>query len=106
MANNAVKISDLAACTNPQSTDLLVLSSNVSGNTISLSVSTNNLFNNTSANLSINVATTATLVVTGNGTPANNTDNDSRANGAIWSDGNYIYYWNGTEIKRAALSTF
>lgn len=106
MANNAKAITALNACTAPISTDYVVVVSNTTGNAETMYATTNTLFNNTSANMSINVVTSATLVITGNSTPANNTDNSNRPNNAIWADGDFIYVWNGTEIKRAALSTF
>ncbi len=106
MANNATKISALNACTTPVAADVVVMSANVAGNAVSYQVTFNNFFANAAANVSVNVATSATMAVTGNSTPANNTDNSDRPNNAIWADDNYIYVWNGTEIKRAALSTF
>lgn len=106
IANNAIKISALTACTNPQSTDLLVLVSNTAGNATSLSITANNLLGNTAANVTSNVVSATTLVITGNSTPANNIDNDSRATGSIWADGTYIYYWNGTVISKATLAVF
>jgi hypothetical protein len=106
MANGAIAISALNACTTPAATDALVLASNTAGNTVTMQVSVNNVFNNAAANLTVNVVTGSTLVVTGNSTPANNTDNDSRANGAIWADGSFVYYWDGTTITRATLSAF
>jgi len=106
LANNAKTITQLNACTAPQSTDFVVIVSNTSGEAETMYATTNNLFNNASANVTVNVVTGATLVITGNSTPANNTDNSNRPNNAIWTDGDFIYMWNGTEIKRAALSTF
>ena len=106
MANNATAISGLVACTATTSTDFIMISSNTAGNVQSLYVTANTLLNNTSSNVSSNVISGATIVVTGNSVPANNVDNDSRPNNSIWADDNYIYVWNGTVIKRAALSTF
>jgi len=106
MANNATKIANLVACSTPAATDLLALVSNVAGNAWTQSVTANVLFHNTAANVSMNVATFATITITGNSTPSTNTDNASRANGSIWSDGAYIYHWNGTRVTRATLATF
>jgi hypothetical protein len=106
LANNAVKTTDFVACTTPTSSDLIILVQNTAGNATTVSCTTNVFFNNTAANVSMNVATFATLAVTSNTTPANNTDTASRPTGSIWADGTYIYFYNGTEIKRSALSTF
>ena len=106
MPNNSVKITALSAQTAPVAADEMVIVSNTSGNAVTMKVDLGVLYANAASNVSVNVATTATLVVSGNSTPANNTDNDSRPTGSIWADGTYIYYWNGTEIKRATLSTF
>lgn len=107
MATNEKTITELVACTNPQATDVFILSSNVAGNTLSLKVTSNDMFNNTSVNLTTNVATANIMVITGNTTPANNTDIPTgAANGAIWSDGSYVYVNVSGEIKRVALSTF
>ena len=106
MANNSVKISAQNACTAPEANSFLVLVGNTAGTNTSYKVTLNNLYINAAANLSINVGTTKTIVVTGNTTPANNTDNSSRPAGSIWSDGSYIYYYDGAAIKRTALSSF
>lgn len=106
MANNATKISALNACTAPESTIFIPVVSDTAGNATTMYVTANVLLNNTAANVTSNVVTGTTLVATGNSTPANNIDNSSRPNNSIWADGNFIYVWDGTEIKRAALSTF
>jgi len=106
MANNALAISDLPACTTPVITDKLVLSGNSDANGFYLTLE--KMFSNT-ANLNItsNVHSVAILNVSGNSTPANNTDIPTgTTNGGIWADGTYLYYYNGTEIKRLTLSTF
>jgi hypothetical protein len=65
-------------------------------------VTTDNLFNNSSVNITVTYVN-----VSGNATPANNADVPAGiANGGMWGDGTYIYYYNGTEIKRIALTTF
>ena len=106
MANNAIKISELNACSAPAATDRLVLVSNVAGQATSLSVSIDVALGNSAANVTSNVVTGATVVITDDSTPSNNTDNGGRANGAIWADGNFIYYWDGTAITRSTLSSF
>jgi len=102
MPNNAISISDLNACTAPASTDLLVLASNVAGNAETLNVVVDDLFNNSS----VNSASFASIAITSNTTPANNTDNAGRPAHSIWSDGTYVYSYDGTEIKRLTLTTF
>jgi hypothetical protein len=48
-----------------------------------------------------------TISVSTNNTPANNTDIPTGVvSGGLWSDGTYLYYYNGTEIKRVTLNTF
>ncbi len=101
MANNAVKISAHASCTAPSSTDAMVLASNTAGNTQTLQVSVNDILSNSDVN-----AEFVSVAVTSNTTPANNSDNSSRPAHSFWADGDYIYYYDGTEIKRAALTTF
>lgn len=106
MANNATAISGLSACTSPAATDFIMISSNTAANVQSMYVTANTLLNNTAANVATNIMTCNNIVVTGNSTPANNTDVGTRVTGSIWADGTYLYYYNGTEIKRATLSTF
>lgn len=102
MANTAKAISELQACTNPQLTDYLLISSNTAGNVQSKLVQVDHLMSNTSAN----VVSCAVLKITQNTAPSNNTTPPVNVNNSIWSDGDYIYYYNGTTIKRAALSDF
>ena len=102
MANTAKAISELTACTNPQLTDYLLISSNTGGNTQSRLVTVDHIFSNSSAN----VVSCAVLKITENTTPSDNTTPPRAVNNSIWSDGDYIYYYNGTTIKRAALSDF
>jgi hypothetical protein len=107
MATNDKRISNTSACNVVAPSDLFWMSANVAGNATSYSVNTTILFSNSQANLTTNIATANIMVITGNATPANNADLPTgAANGALWSDGSYIYYYNGTEIKRVALSTF
>lgn len=105
-AAGSKKVTALSAQTAPVAADELMIVSNTAGNAVSMRVDLGVLYANAAANVSVNVATTATLVVSGNSTPANNTDNDSRPAGSIWADGTYMYYYDGTEIKRLTLSTF
>lgn len=106
MANNASKISELNAQTAPASTDYLVLVSNTSGNAATMHVTVNNFLNNAAANMATNIMTCNNVVVTGNSTPANNTDAGTRVAGSIWADGTYMYFYDGAEIKRITLTTF
>lgn len=100
MANTANVITNMPACTSPQSTDV-ILGAN-STNTVQMSVG------NLMGNGSINVISCNTLVLIEATTPVSNTAPPANANTAksFWCDGNYIYYYNGTTIKRAALSDF
>ena len=66
MANNAVKLSELAACTNPQATDLLVLTSDPAGNATSLSV-TVETFRSNPIEVSAKTANTYTILASDTG---------------------------------------
>jgi len=104
MANSAIRIANLSSCSSPAATDSFAIESAGDANVQQLSISV--LLGNSAANITTQVATSNTLVVSGNSTPANNADNDSRPAGSIWADGTYIYYYDGTEIKRVTLNTF
>jgi hypothetical protein len=106
LANNSIKISALNAQTAPASTDYFVVVSNTSGNAETMYVTANNLLNNTAANIATNILTCNNIVVTGNSAPANNTDSGTRVAGSIWGDGNYLYFFDGAQIKRITLNTF
>jgi hypothetical protein len=97
MANNVQSVANLNPCTAPTSADSLLMSSNVSGNAVSMRVSVPDILSNSS------IAVGSTM----NTTPSNSTTVPTGVKtGSIWSDGTYIYYYNGTEIKRVELSTF
>ena len=101
MANNAIYVGSLTPCTNPQGSDRLVIVSNTNANVQNVTIS--NFLSNTS-NV---VQTVEVLNITENSTPANNTDIPTGVvSGGLWSDGTYLYYYNGTEIKRVTLNTF
>ena len=103
MANTAGSITDLNACTSPDGTDQFLLSSNVSGNAVSMKISANTLLSNT-ANVSV---LCTVLTISTNAAPASNTSPPAGTpNNSIWSDGSYLYYWNGTKITRAVLNDF
>jgi hypothetical protein len=94
MANNSVKVSALVACTNPQSSDKLLLSSNTSGNVKSMSLDVNVLFGNTSANVVLQTTT-----------PANSTITVTQ--GTVFYDADYLYVATANNtLKRVSLSTF
>lgn len=97
------KISELVACTNPQAIDSFPATANAGSNTEKISVG--NLLNNASANVTTNVVTCQTMIVSGNTTPANSTANATQ--GQIWSDGTYLYIATSTNvIKRVSLDSF
>lgn len=97
------KISELVACTNPKSTDLLVLVANSGSNTEYVTV--NNFLTNSSANISSNVVSANVVIISGNTTPANSTANTVK--GSIWSDGTYLYVATANNvIKRVTLNSF
>lgn len=101
MANNAIYVGSLTDCTNPQPADKLVIVSDTNANVQNVSLTD---FYSNSSNI---VQTVEVLNITGNSTPANNTDIPTGVlDGGLWSDGTYIYYYNGTEIKRVTLNTF
>jgi len=103
MANVALAISALVACTSPTSNDELVLAANAGSNTERCTVA--NFLNNTSANVSMNVVTGAQLLATDNTTPSNSTA--TVAKGRIWYDDDYLYIAIGDDmIKRITLETF
>ena len=114
MADRAKKISELTALTGPSSDDLLVIVDDPTGNAVTKSVTVNNMFNNTAANVTIkstyylnaNNAIVNNFIVARKQTPVSGTGTSDQV-GMIWFDVNYIYVCtaNGT-IKRAALSSF
>ena len=106
MANNATKISGLNAQTAPVADDVFVIVSNTAGNAVTMKVSANTLLNNTAANIATNVMSANTIAVSGNSTPANNSDAGTRPAHSIWADGTYMYYYDGATIKRMTLDTF
>ena len=112
MANNSKTFAQYTPCTAPVAADILVITSNVSGNAVTMQLSVKNLLSNSSqdissTNVTSNIVSTQILVINETRTPANSADLAANTlQNSIWSDGNYIYYYNGTDIKRAALTTF
>jgi len=104
MADNAKKASELPRAAVLIGNDHIVALSNVVINATSNAI-TNSVTKIISyENLMANVRT-SNLVLTYNSTPANSTANTVA--GALWSDGNYIYYsTSANTIKRVALSSF
>ena len=103
MANTAKPISAFAACTAPALTDIVLGVSNVSGNAVTVQITVDSLMSNSAAN----VISGRIVSLSENTTPANSSDLSAGivAN-SLWSDGDYVYFYNGTTIKRAALTSF
>lgn len=112
MANNSKTFAEYTPCTSPIAADILVITSNVSGNAVTMQLSVENLLTNSTqavetSNVTANVVSTPALLVTTNITPANSADlQPGIYTNSIWADANYIYHYDGTNIKRAALTTF
>ena len=108
MANNAKTFAQYTACTNPKSTDILVITSNVSGNAVTMQLSVNNLLSNSSSiDITANVVVANVYVIVENTTPANSADlPPSVPLNGLWSDGTYLYFYDGVSVKRAQLNTF
>lgn len=97
------KISELIACTAPSTNDKLVLVANAGSNTQYCTV--NNFFNNAAVNVTANVVTGNTVIISSNLTPANSTANGVK--GTIVWDSTYIYIAVANNSwKRIALTTF
>lgn len=102
MANTALKITELIACTSPTTSDVLVVVSNVAGNSVTAQITTLNLLANGTGNV---VVSTNNLIIKSSSTPANSTV--TGISRSIWFDDNYIYCVTSNNIiKRAALNTF
>ena len=112
MANNSKTFAEYTPCTQPVAADILVITSNVSGNAVTMQLSVENLLSNstqdiTTDTLNANVVNTTSISVSTNVTPANSTDlRPGIIANMLWSDGNFVYYYDGTSITRAALTTF
>lgn len=104
MANTAKVMTDYSACTAPALTDIVLGTSNLSGNAVTVKISIDNLYSNSAANL----ISCKIVSISESSTPANSADVPAGANtpNSLWSDGDYIYYYDGTSITRAALSSF
>ena len=121
MANNSLYIGNLTACSNPQVDDKLVIISNTNANVQNVTI--DNFFTNASGvsitannltatvvtgnTLNANITNTNIIVVSTNTTPANSSDlSPEILPNSIWSDGTYLYYYNGATIKRVLITTF
>lgn len=98
MANGAISVNDLVACTSPNTAaDYLILGiANAASNTQKLLLDT--MFEN------INNATANVVIITDNTTPANSTVTETQ--GRIWFDDDYLYVATSNGIKRVLLTTF
>ena len=99
------KISELVACTTPNSSaDYIVLVANAGSNTEKCLINT--MFSSAQINAAVFVYTTTDeLYITDNTTPANSTANATQ--GRIWYDDTYMYIAVGNNnIKRITLEAF
>ena len=97
------KISELVACTVPSSNDFVVLVANSGSNTEKCSIQ--NFFNNSAANVTVNVARANQIFAVNSNTPSTSTDTVPK--GRIWYDGNYLYIAIADDtIRRITLETF
>ena len=103
MANTAKPITAFAACSAPSLTDVILGVSNVSGNAVTVQITIDDLMSNSAAN----VISGRIITLSETTTPANSTDLSAGiVQNSLWSDGDYVYYYDGTAIKRAALTSF
>lgn len=102
MANNALKVTEMTACSAPAVSDKLYVASNTAGNAVPRSVSVDILFSNTAGNTTLKANN---LVISKNTTPANSTA--TVVSRSIWFDSDYLYVaLSNNSIKRIALSSF
>jgi hypothetical protein len=108
MADNAVTISDLPTLAAPNANTVLVVNHTVGSVVNTYQLSTNNLYSNVAANVTlVNTAVLSanTIIVRNKQTPANSTITVTR--GTILFDDNFIYIAiANNSLKRVALSSF
>lgn len=111
------KLTELDALTTAANTDILYIVDDPTGSAVSKKITVENVLqSNVSANFAIDGNIEASGTVTGNvvistyaSTPADSNSAPAFANGAMWTDGSYLYVVTDStsnEVKRVTLTTF